>query len=162
KPRTAKGDGTFIGHEEVGAEMARGALERLRFSQREVEVVTNLVRLHLRPVFYRSEWTDGAVRRLARDAGPNLDRLMALAGAHTANGGSGPLGPEPKATVRVKEDMLSGRYALRGPGQAPGSFSGQIECDGDLLIGPDAHVEADIRRHRITVSGLVRGNVIAS
>ena len=84
------------------------------------------------------------------------------AGAPSANGDPDPLGLEPKATVLAKEDMLSGKLALKGPGQVLGSFSGQIECDGDLLIGPDAHVEADIRGHRITVSGLVRGNVIAS
>ena len=84
KPKTAKGDGTFIGHEEVGAEMARGALARLRFAQKDTEMVAELVRLHLRPVFYWSEWTDGAVRRLARDAGPLLDRLMALARADIA------------------------------------------------------------------------------
>ena len=56
------------------------ALERLRFSQQEVETVVRLVRLHLRPVFYSSEWSDGAVRRLARDAGAQLQRLMALLG----------------------------------------------------------------------------------
>ena len=84
KPRTAKGDGTFVGHEEVGAEMAKAALERLRFAQKDVEVVANLVRLHLRPVFYKSEWSDGAVRRLSRDAGPQLDRLMGLARADIA------------------------------------------------------------------------------
>ena len=84
KPKTAKGDGTFVGHEEVGAEIARAALERLRFSQKEIETVTTLVRLHLRPVFYRSEWSDGAVRRLARDAGPLLPRLMELARADIA------------------------------------------------------------------------------
>jgi poly(A) polymerase len=84
KPLTAAGDGTFVGHEEVGAEIAKSALERLRFSLKDVEVVTTLVRLHLRPVFYRSEWTDGAVRRLARDAGPLLARLMLLARADIA------------------------------------------------------------------------------
>lgn len=84
KPKTAKGDGTFVGHEEVGAEIAEAALERLRFSQKEIETVTTLVRLHLRPVFYRSEWSDGAVRRLARDAGPLLPRLMELARADIA------------------------------------------------------------------------------
>jgi putative nucleotidyltransferase with HDIG domain len=84
KPPTAKGDGTFVGHEEVGAEMARSALERLRFAQKEVEAVVLLVRLHLRPVFYGAAWTDGAVRRLARDAGPQLERLMALARADVA------------------------------------------------------------------------------
>jgi poly(A) polymerase len=81
KPATAQPDGSFTGHEEVGAGMAREALERLRFSQREIDDVVVLVRLHLRPVYYRSEWSDGAVRRLARDAGPLLDKLMAVARA---------------------------------------------------------------------------------
>ena len=84
KPKTAKGDGTFVGHEEVGAEMTRAALARLRFSQKEIETVAQLVRLHLRPVFYSSEWSDGAVRRLARDAGALLPRLMLLARADIA------------------------------------------------------------------------------
>jgi hypothetical protein len=49
-----------------------------------VEAVSRLVRLHLRPVFYSSKWGDGAVRRLARDAGPLLGRLIALARADIA------------------------------------------------------------------------------
>jgi cytoskeletal protein CcmA (bactofilin family) len=79
-----------------------------------------------------------------------------------ANGDSDPLGLDSRSTVLAREDSLSGRLALKGAGQVLGSFSGQIECDGDLLIGPEAHVEADIRGLRITISGLVRGNVIAS
>lgn len=84
KPATAGPDGTFLGHDVVGAEMAARALERLRFAQKEIDAVVLLVRLHLRPVFYASEWTDGAVRRLARDAGPQLGRLTALARADIA------------------------------------------------------------------------------
>jgi poly(A) polymerase len=84
KPSTAGPDGSFTGHEEVGAELAGKALARLRLSQREIDAVVLLVRLHLRPVFYRSEWTEGAVRRLARDAGEELDRLMDLARADIA------------------------------------------------------------------------------
>ena len=84
KPSTATPDGAFTGHDIVGAELAKSALERLRFPQREVEAVVKLVRLHLRPVYYRSEWTDGAVRRLARDAGDLIKPLMALARADVA------------------------------------------------------------------------------
>ena len=84
KPRTATPDGAFTGHEEVGAAMAITALERLRLPQRDLQRVATLVRLHLRPVYYRQEWTDGAVRRLARDAGDLLDRLVALARADLA------------------------------------------------------------------------------
>jgi len=83
-------------------------------------------------------------------------------GTASTNGGSDPLGLEPKATVIARDDALSGRLALKGPGQVLGSFSGEIECDGDLLIGPEASVEANIKGVRITVAGLVRGNVIAA
>jgi poly(A) polymerase len=84
KPITATPDGAFTGHEEVGANLAAVALSRLRFAQKDIEVVAKLVRLHLRPVYYNSEWKDGAVRRLAREAGDQLDRLMALARADLA------------------------------------------------------------------------------
>ena len=84
KPATAGPDGSFIGHDVVGADMAARALERLRQPQKEIDAVSKLVRLHLRPVFYSPEWSDGAVRRLARDAGPLLGRLVALARADIA------------------------------------------------------------------------------
>jgi cytoskeletal protein CcmA (bactofilin family) len=69
---------------------------------------------------------------------------------------------EQKSTVLAREDELSGKLVLKGPGQVLGTFSGQIQCDGDLLVGPEANVEADIRGARITIAGVVRGNVIAS
>jgi cytoskeletal protein CcmA (bactofilin family) len=90
------------------------------------------------------------------------DIAVDTAEAPSTNGDSEMRVVEPKATVLAREDALSGRLVLKGPGQLLGNFSGQVECDGDLLIGPEAHVEADIKGHRITVSGLVRGNVIAS
>src|SRR5207245_8630242 len=71
--------------------------------QREIDVIVGLIRLHLRPVFYKSEWSDGAVRRLARDAGPLLDRLMLLARADIAASAY----PEPE-----KLDELQARLAL--------------------------------------------------
>ena len=81
KPATAAPDGSFLGHEKVGAELATAALARLRFSNGVIERVAILVRLHLRPVYYEPEWTDGAVRRLAREAGPALGSLLQLARA---------------------------------------------------------------------------------
>ena len=50
KPATAAPDGSFQGHETLGAEMAVAALTRLRFSNSVIERVAHLVRLHLRPV----------------------------------------------------------------------------------------------------------------
>ena len=80
----------------------------------------------------------------------------------TNGGGTDPLGLDSRSTVLAQEDTLSGKLQLRGPGQVLGSFSGQIECDGDLLIGPEASVEADIRGVKVTVAGLVRGNIVAT
>jgi cytoskeletal protein CcmA (bactofilin family) len=79
-----------------------------------------------------------------------------------SNGGPDPHGVEPKSTVLGLDDVLSGRLQLRGGGQLLGSFSGEVECDGDLMIGPEAHVEADIRSVRVTIAGFVRGNVVAA
>jgi cytoskeletal protein CcmA (bactofilin family) len=65
------------------------------------------------------------------------------------------------STVLAKEDSLSGRLEIRGSGTILGTFSGRIECEGDLTIGPDAHVEADIHGTRVSIAGYVRGNVTA-
>ena len=81
KPRTrafVDGGVTFHHHEVVGARMTRNRMQALRYSNEDVEVVTDLVNLHLRFHTYRLGWTDRAVRRYVRDAGPLLDRLNEL------------------------------------------------------------------------------------
>ncbi|HVH65853.1 MAG TPA: HD domain-containing protein [Candidatus Acidoferrum sp.] len=76
------GKPTFIGHQEVGATMAGSALRRLRYPGDFIDAVTRLIRLHMRPIQYDPQgWEDKAVRRLVRDAGDQLDRLLALARA---------------------------------------------------------------------------------
>ena len=81
KPRT-RGFGpqgvTFHHHEVVGARMARERLLALRYPNDVVDDVTQLVELHLRFHTYRMGWTDSAVRRYVRDAGPLLDDLNEL------------------------------------------------------------------------------------
>jgi poly(A) polymerase len=81
KPRTrafADGGVTFHHHEVVGARLTRQRMQALRYPGDEVDVVTELVNLHLRFHTYRLGWTDRAVRRYVRDAGPLLDRLNEL------------------------------------------------------------------------------------
>jgi poly(A) polymerase len=66
-------------HEVVGAKMARRRLTALRFPKDIVQDVPKLVELHLRFHGYgEGEWTDSAVRRYVRDAGPLLSRLHVL------------------------------------------------------------------------------------
>jgi poly(A) polymerase len=77
-----EGKPTFIGHQDVGAVMAGAALRHLRYPGEVVDAVTTLIRLHMRPIQYDPQgWEDKAVRRLVRDAGEQLDRLLALARA---------------------------------------------------------------------------------
>jgi poly(A) polymerase len=69
---------SFHHHEVVGARMARDRMRALHYSNDDVEAVTRLVELHLRFHTYRMGWTDAAVRRYVRDAGPLLDELNEL------------------------------------------------------------------------------------
>lgn len=83
KPRTRRfedgGRVSFHHHEVVGAKMARKRLTALRYPNDVIDDVSMLVELHLRFHGYGSgEWTDAAVRRYVRDAGPLLPRLHVL------------------------------------------------------------------------------------
>ncbi len=74
---------TFHGHAQVGARVAQEVMRRLRFSSAETTQVARLVELHMRPIQYRSDWADSAVRRLWRDAGELTFELLELARADT-------------------------------------------------------------------------------
>ncbi|MBU3703846.1 MAG: CCA tRNA nucleotidyltransferase, partial [Ilumatobacteraceae bacterium] len=82
KPKTRsirKGKGiTFHHHEVVGARMTRDRMKALKYSTEDVDAVTSLVELHLRFHTYSMGWTDAAVRRYVRDAGPLLAELNVL------------------------------------------------------------------------------------
>jgi poly(A) polymerase len=83
KPRTRRfepgGGVSFHHHELVGAKMTRKRLRELKYAKEFVDEVSRLVELHLRFHGYGDgEWTDSAVRRYVRDAGPLLDRLHKL------------------------------------------------------------------------------------
>ncbi len=82
KPKTRsyglQGTVTFHHHEVVGARMARDRMRALRYSGEDIETVGRLVGLHLRFHTYRMGWTDSAVRRYVRDAGPLLEQLNEL------------------------------------------------------------------------------------
>ncbi len=84
KPQTKSvrdGQVHFFGHDEVGARLARRILNDLRFEQGFIRRVSKLIRMHLRVNSYASTWTDGAVRRLVREAGDELAPLIALSRA---------------------------------------------------------------------------------
>jgi len=81
KPETreyGKGGVSFHHHEVVGARMARKRMIELRYPKDIVKDTSQLVFLHMRPHTYKMGWTDSAVRRYVRDAGPLLEDLNEL------------------------------------------------------------------------------------
>lgn len=83
KPATrrfgADGEVTFRHHEMVGAKLVRRRMKALRFDNETIATVARLVELHMRFYGYGdADWTDSAVRRYVRDAGPQLERLHRL------------------------------------------------------------------------------------
>ncbi len=81
KPKTRRIDDagvTFRHHEAVGARMARKRLTALGFEEQTVDDVVELVRLSGRFKGYSDGWSDSAVRRYAREAGPLLGSLNHL------------------------------------------------------------------------------------
>jgi poly(A) polymerase len=89
KPRTRQvtPEGVqFHHHEVVGARMATERMRELRYPNHEIDDVAKLIELHLRFHGYGDGWSDAAVRRYVRDAGPLLDRLNQLTRADVTTG----------------------------------------------------------------------------
>lgn len=97
---------SFHHHEVVGARMARKRLRALRYPKEVVEDVADLVHLHLRPHTLKLGWSDSAVRRYVRDAGPLLGRLNELVRSDvtTAN-------PRREGAIQRRIDELEERIA---------------------------------------------------
>ena len=64
---------SFHHHDVVGGKLAAKRLTALRFDKETITAVAKLIELHLRFFGYtEGAWTDSAVRRYVRDAGPLL------------------------------------------------------------------------------------------
>lgn len=92
----AAGDVHFFGHEAVGAAIVDEVAGRFRFDRALHQRVRALVWLHQRPAMYERTWTDGAVRRLLRDAGDFFTDLLDLSRADVTS-----------HRPSVREDVLS-------------------------------------------------------
>lgn len=81
KPKTRRIDDhgvTFRHHEAVGARMVKKRFKELGFDEDLTETVAELVRMSGRFKGYMDGWSDSAVRRYAREAGPLLGSLNHL------------------------------------------------------------------------------------
>mgnify|MGYP001557829353 CR=1 FL=1 len=147
KPRVKAGEGkesTFYNHEIVGAKMTFEILNRLKFSKKDVEKITKLVRYHL---FYYNvdEVGESSVRRLMRNIGSeNMEELLEVRYADRI--GSGVPKAEPyklrhlkyiidkvsQDPISVKMLKVSGNDVVNILKIQPGPKIGQIL---DILLG---------------------------
>ena len=57
----------FPQHDRIATELTRVAMKRLRYGSEDLAKTTFLVRRHMRPMHYKGNWSEAAVRRLIRD-----------------------------------------------------------------------------------------------
>ena len=128
KPRSAqppepRGEHTFYKHEFLGEELAKEILLRLRYSTKEVERVSLLVREH--NWYYRPEWNDATVRRTIARIGPEtLPELWALRRADL------------RARGRLVEEGLANQQQLEARFDAELRRASALKVK-DLAIGGD-------------------------
>ncbi|MFZ5445344.1 MAG: bactofilin family protein [Myxococcota bacterium] len=65
-------------------------------------------------------------------------------------------------SILGKGSEFEGKLVFKGQVRIDGKFSGQIQTDESLDVGPSAKVNADISAGVITVSGTVEGTLRAS
>ena len=127
KPRVKVGQGkesTFYNHEMVGAKMTFQILNRLKFPNKDIEKIVNLVRNHM---FYYNvdEVTESSVRRLIKKVGPeNMEELLQLREADRI--GSGVPKAEPYKLRHLK-------YIIDKVSQDPISV-GMLKIDGKDIM----------------------------
>lgn len=135
KPHTKRGDGynsTFYNHDIVGAKVAKSIMRKLKFSNKEIDKVSLLVRYHL---FYYNvgEVTESSIRRLIKNVGlENIDDLIKVRFADRI--GSGTPKAEPyklrhfqylvnkvsKDPISVKMLKINGNDIMKLLNMAPG------------------------------------------
>ncbi len=141
KPSTAVGDGqslSFHGHAEAGSVISQEWMTRMRFPGDITQRVSQAVRLHMRVASYTPGWTDGAVRRLVRDAGDVLPLVIDVVRADSQAVGPELANPHLDALEERAEQLrremggyrpripLTGTDIMRILGVAPGPLVGEV------------------------------------
>lgn len=144
KPQTKKGDGldsTFYNHEIVGAKMVKKLMQRLTFSNEDVEKVSHLVKSHM---FYYNvdEVSEAGVRRLLKKVGPeNMKDLMDVRIADRLGSGTPKAKPYKlrhleylidkvsKDPISVKSLKINGETLIKELKMKPGAkFGAILDC----------------------------------
>jgi tRNA nucleotidyltransferase (CCA-adding enzyme) len=140
---TTLADGHFIGHDRVGADLARRLLRRLRMPGWESAGIVHAIRHHM--YAYYDGWTDAAVRRFIRRLEPHGAEL--LFGLRRADNAASGIGPEGEAN----QAGLERRIALEVERQPDLLLDNRLAIDGhdvqaELGLEPGPRVGAVLDR----------------
>lgn len=151
--RIQSGRVRFLRHEDIGAWLFRGIAARLAFEPEQAARVEYLIAHHSRINHFGEEWTDTAVRRVARDT-EHLADLLAFSRADITS-----RFPERVAAVRARIDTLEQRMreiAERdaAPPLLPKGLGNALMERFGLQPGPligrlRDHVEAEVEAGRL-------------
>lgn len=143
RARTVEENGRirFLGHSQMGADVADGILEHFRFSSREKKMVTAIINHHLRPGHLSNapEWpTRRAIYRYFRDSGEvGIDTLFLSLADHLATRGPVFEMEGWREHVRITEYMLAARFGAENVVSAPRLVDGTVLIDTfGLMPGP--------------------------
>jgi poly(A) polymerase len=179
KPRTrersADGRVTFIGHDELGAELSRSILRRLRAGERLADHVAALARHHLRLGFmvHQAPPAPRAIYRYLKDCGPvGVDVTLLSVADRLATGGDGSQRAI-AAHLELAQTVLAAALAWRtrpprppidggrlaaALGLKPGPVLGKLlaELEEDSYAGEVGSEDEAIRRARMLLAGRPR------
>ena len=163
---------TFYNHASVGGELATGMLTRLRFSNDEIDAVSLLVRLHLRPIQYDSEtFSDAAVRRLIVASGDQRERMLEVARADTRASAFPTIEGIDELASRMAaldaggrlsrmSDPIDGTEIMAMGGRGPGPWVGRVKqairdaiLDGAIAPLDPAAARSWLQQHPELLSG---------
>lgn len=65
------------------------------------------------------------------------------------------------STFLAKDIVIDGKIDSKGTLRIDGKVNGEINCEGDLVIGEGGVVESDIKVKNILVAGKVNGSITA-
>lgn len=127
---------TFYGHEVIGARMAKEICERLRLTNKQMEKVVTLVRMHM--FAYQPEMTDAAIRRIIRKVGKeNISDMILLRIADRKGSGSKTtswrfmelqkrIGEQLFEPMEINDMAIDGRDVMEVLGIKPGPLVGEV------------------------------------
>jgi tRNA nucleotidyltransferase/poly(A) polymerase len=149
----------FIGHDRLGAERAAAIARRLAWPGRAIDVLTRLVRHHLRPMHLGmlDEVTARARYRFHRDVGEEVPALVCLTIADAAGtDGRAPGSVYQGGTRALLESLLGGEGPAAHEAAEPPLVRGEDVMAALALVPGPAVGEALRRAREAQALGLVR------